>query len=278
MLKPPTPYAGGKQAIAQQIVDLMPEHKHYVEPFAGALSVLLAKPPSMIETVNDLDGDIVAFWRVLRDRPGELERMCALTPHSRQQYEECRDHVDGEDDLAKAWRTWVFLTQAIGSRPSRCPGWKRTQGGGRHNLARYLDGYLARIAPAAERLRQVSVEHRPALDVIRRLDGPDTLFYCDPPYLATTRLAGIYRHEMGDEASHEELLDVLTSCRGKVMLSGYRNGLYDDMLADWRRVDIPTTCMTGQPRTESIWTNYQPDNFDGIQNKLFDTATIGDRL
>jgi len=255
------PYAGGKQALAPRIVALMPAHRHYVEPFAGALSVLLAKPVSTIETVNDLDSEIVTFWQVLRERPDELERMCALTPHSRELLNLVRQPAPGATDLEKAWRVWVRLTQGRGARhTAHQDGWRFTHGGNRMSTARYLDGYLARIVPAAQRLRMVSLEHRPALDVIKCYDRSDTLFYVDPPYLGSTRYGSQYAHEMISEDDHAELLHALKICRGKVMLSGYRSPLYEDALEDWLRIDLNGHAMTGAARTESIWLNYQPDH------------------
>jgi len=258
-LKPPMPYAGGKQRVAETIVGLMPAHEHYVEPFAGGLSVLLAKPPSLFETANDIDGDIVTFWTVLRERPDELERWCALTLHARGVYDGCRRAYDGDDDLVRAWRVWVTLTQGRGARSDGVSGWRNHIGrASKTPITRYLKGYVARIAPAAERLLAVSWENRPALDVIHIYDREGTLFYVDPPYLAATRNRALYRHEMGEQAEHEELLDTLTACRSSVMLSGYRTDLYDRCLAGWRRVDMPATCMTGAPRVESLWMNYDP--------------------
>jgi DNA adenine methylase len=115
--RPPFPYFGGKQRIAERIVSLFPEHGHYVEPYCGGLSVLMAKPPAMLETVNDIDGDIMTFWRVLRERPDEMERACALTPHSRAESLLSKDR-DGLDDIERARRVWVALTQHRGMAPA----------------------------------------------------------------------------------------------------------------------------------------------------------------
>ena len=109
-LKPPFEYYGGKAHLAPKIAALLPPHDHYVEPFAGSLAVLLAKEPSRAETVNDLDGDLVTFWRVLRDRPEELERVCALTPHSVEEFVAAADRADC-DELEAARRVFVVLTQ-----------------------------------------------------------------------------------------------------------------------------------------------------------------------
>jgi len=254
------PYAGGKQRLADRIVSLMPSHHHYVEPFAGALSVLLAKPIAPLETINDLDGDIVTFWRVLRDRPGDLERMCALTPHARDVYQDSRHPVTTDNDLTQAWRVWVRLTQGRGSRTDGSSGWRFVNGSTtRMTMAKYLTGYLARIGPAAERLRLVSIDHRPALDVIHGFDMPGTLFYVDPPYLASTRTEPrTYRYDMGTMDDHQELLHTLRECHGQVILSGYRSDLYDQVLHDWTRIDLAAPSTSGRVRTDSLWLNYTP--------------------
>jgi DNA adenine methylase len=106
---PPFAYYGGKTTLAGRIADLLPEHRHYVEPFAGSLAVLLAKPPSPMETVNDLDGNLMTFWRVLREQPDDLARVCALTPHSRAEHQAAYDLEASP---------WVALTQGRGSRPA----------------------------------------------------------------------------------------------------------------------------------------------------------------
>src|SRR4051794_36673168 len=112
-MKPPFAYYGGKTTLAEAIVGLLPEHRHYIEPFAGALAVLLAKPRAQFETVNDLDGDLVTFWRVLRDRGQELATACALTPHSRAEHQAAYD-LTVEDELERARRVWVRLAQGRG--------------------------------------------------------------------------------------------------------------------------------------------------------------------
>jgi len=265
MPRPPMPYAGGKQNLAQRIASLMPPHHCYVEPYAGGLSVLLAKPVSRIEVANDLDEELVTFWRVLRDQPAELERMCALTPHSRALYTDCRHPFKGTSDLETAWRIWVRLTQGRGARTDTSTGWKFVAGGTtRGCVASYLDGFLARIGPAAARLRQVSLECQPALDIIHAYDRDGTLFYIDPPYMAATRYGAQYRCEMGAEDDHAALLDTLTACTGKVMLSGYRTPLYDQRLNGWHRIDMDATCMTGGRRVESLWCNYTPPRQDTL--------------
>lgn len=180
-MRPPAPFFGGKQRIAGQIADLLPEHRHYVEPFCGGLSLLLAKPPSLIETINDLDGDVMLFWQQLRDNPDALMQACALTPHARAEHQRCYDRGDHPSDLERARRVWVALTQGR-TGTLRRTGWRNhvDPSGTTMGVAAYLDGYLARMPAAVERLAQVSLECRPALDVIADYGrGPEVVLYVD---------------------------------------------------------------------------------------------------
>lgn len=257
-IKPPISYYGGKTSIARQVAALLPDHGHYVEPFAGSLAVLLAKPPAAHETVNDLDGDLVTFWRVLRDRPAELARACALTPHARA--EQVAAYQPATDELEQARRVWVLLTQGR-SGTLRRTGWRHyvDPRGSRHSMPDYLDSYRGRIAAAAARITRVSLECRPALDVIDTYGRhSDVLLYVDPPYLGSTRKGTNYRREMPRVDQHAELADALRSCRAAVVLSGYPSPDYDRLYAGWHRVDIDTG--TGQGgtwavRTEAVWSN-----------------------
>ena len=162
-LKPPFAYYGGKTTLAPKIAEMLLEHDHYVEPFAGSLAVLLAKDPSKIETVNDLDGHIVTFWRALRERADELERVCALTPYSRAEFEQCKS-LDGDSDLEVARQVWVVLTQGRRKSLEESSAWiterKATVGISR---SQYLRRYIGRFADVASRLGTVAIESRDAL-------------------------------------------------------------------------------------------------------------------
>lgn len=255
------PYYGGKQRIADRIVAAFPPHLHYVEPFAGGLSVLLAKPPSKLETVNDLDHHLVTFWRVLRDRPEDLMRVCALTPHSRVELDMCRQPMDGLDELEIARRVWSQLAQGRAGRRTRT-GWRYYITGDTGAMATYLRGYLDRMPPAAARLASVQLECMPALDVIDRY-GRDTgvLLYVDPPYLSSTRRSLQYVHELHTEAEHRELAEALQATAAAVVLSGYHSPLYDEIYGDWHVIEIPaSTQKSGQDarRTEVLWCNFEP--------------------
>jgi DNA adenine methylase len=267
-LKPPFAYYGGKTTLAPQIADLLPAHEHYVEPFAGSLAVLLAKKPSRAETVNDLDGDLVTFWRVLRDQPEALERACALTPHSRDEFERSAD-LGASDDLERARRVWVRLTQSrsLSMKPS---GWKFVKDStARMPQTKFLASFSARLGPAAERLRGVSLESRDALDVIRDYGSESTAcLYVDPPYLGSTR-ASNYRVEMTADDAHVALADALNECKASVVLSGYDAPLYADLFDGWHRLDLrgATTLSGDNNRVEVLWSNRpigEPDLFGGV--------------
>ena len=264
-MKPPITYIGGKTALADRIVDLLPPHEHYVEPFAGSLAVLLAKPPSKLETVNDGDKALMAFWAVLRDRPGDLERVCALTPHSRAEHQVSLTTADDELELAR--RAWTRLTQGRSGSLGRKTGWRfyENPAGTSFSMPDYLSRYVARIAPAAARIARVSLECRPAVDVIRAYGRhPGVLIYADPPYLDSVRevsrekrRGNSYACEMRTEEDHRELAEALREARAAVVLSGYDSDLYAELFGDWDRTEIAAFAGNGadQDRTEVLWSN-----------------------
>lgn len=279
-MKPPFTYFGGKTTIGPRIAALLPPHEHYVEPFAGSLAVLLAKPPSPMETVNDLDQDLMHFWRTLRDDPGGLERVCALTPHSRAEYLQSYE-LAGTEGLERARRVWVRLTQGRGGSMRRT-GWRYyvNPRGYSSSMPDYLEAYTARTAAAAARLAQVSLECKPALELIAQYgQHPANLIYADPPYLGSVRnpranRAGHgreYSAEMLTEDQHRELAAALLEARAAVVLSGYHSPLYDELYRGWHRAEIPTFNGNGtgdRSRTEVLWSNRPFD----VPATLFDPA------
>lgn len=271
MTAPPFAYFGGKTTLASRIVAVLPEHEHYCEPFAGGMSVLLAKRPSTMETVNDLDGRLMTFWRVLRERPEDLARACALTPHSRAEYLEVLEDVDAadphredsHDELEVARRVWVRLSQGRGGTQRRT-GWRNyvVPRGSSIGMPGYLEAYVDRMAPAAARLANVSLECRPALDLIEQYGdvAEGMVLYVDPPYLGSVRSGRNYLVEMSGEAEHLELIEALLRCRAQVVLSGYDSPLYLEAFRAWDRLTFRATTngdATGAraDRTEVLWSN-----------------------
>lgn len=248
-------YHGGKVRLADRIVGLFPSHETYVEPFGGGAAVLLAKPRVKLEVYNDLDGDMVALFRALRDRPGDLAAAIALTPFAREEHQEAAKET--ADDVERARR--VLIRSHFGHGSS---GIHRTTGfraAGLRDGALPVHGWLTMpetIRVAAERMRGVVIERRPAVQVMQAHDGAKTVHYVDPPYLPETRDKGRdYRHEM-TVSDHEELLRVVRDLRGSVVLSGYASSLYDEALHDWRRIEIKTRADRAAERTEVLWCNF----------------------
>lgn len=270
-IKPPFAYYGGKTTLAPRIAELLPAHDHYVEPFAGSLAVLLAKEPSRAETVNDLDGDLVNFWRVLRDEPEELERACALTPHSRDDYALACDDLSGLPDLERARRVFSRLSQSR-SHSMKPTGWRVIKNAtGRHTVIDHMHSYVERLEAAAGRMQKVSIENRDAVEMIRDYGSePTVCIYADPPYLGSTR-ASNYRLEMLEDSLHVKLADALRNCKASVVLSGYASPLYEELFDGWHRMELkaPTALSGRAAENEVLWSNVplgtqQAFDFEGI--------------
>jgi DNA adenine methylase len=265
-MKPPVPYFGGKSRLADWIVGLMPEHRVYVEPFGGSAAVLLAKPRSRHEVLNDLDGNIVTFFRVLRDRPVELERACRLTPYARDEFTAADLTDPSIDDLERARRWWIRASQSF-AKTGTTTGWA-TSILRNSNQARTAHNRCDRFADVAERLAGVTIEHRDAVDVITGYDDPDGLIYADPPYVVTTRSAlkkrpaGDYACEFSTIEQHQALAQALRACSATVLLSGYASDLYAELYAGWSCVTRHVSRHTGNSRSsarkhtiEAVWCN-----------------------
>ncbi len=255
---------GGKFNHLNWLLPLLPECHHYCEPFAGSAAVLLNRQPSPVETYNDIDGEVVNFFRVLRDRTDELVKAIALTPFSREEFYHAI-HPEGEDlsDVERARRFFVRARQArtgLAQTASlgRWANCKNTSRAGMSGVVSRWLGSVEGLPDIAIRLLRVQIENRPALDVIRLYDSPDTLFYCDPPYVHEARGDDkAYEFEM-EEVEHRWLAEALKSCKGRVAISGYRCDLMDELYKDWRCFEAPVkNCHSiKKPRQEAVWMNY----------------------
>jgi DNA adenine methylase len=255
---------GGKFNHLDWLLPLLPDAHHYGEPFSGSGAVLINRRPAPVESYNDIDGDVVNFFRVLRDTPDDLIRAIALTPFSREEFHLA---ITGDDAsctaLERARRFYVRARQArTGLAQTATLGrWancKETSRAGMSGVVSRWFGGIEDLREIAQRLLRVQVENRPALDFIRVYDSPRTLFYCDPPYLHETRGdRRAYGFEM-DQAEHEALAAALNQIEGKAAISGYRCDLMDRLYRDWRRFDAPEKhCHSiKKPRQECLWMNY----------------------
>lgn len=246
-------YPGAKNRIARWICSHIPEHDVYVELFGGSLAVLLNKERCHIETVNDLDSEIVNFFRVLRDFPEELEWAIRLTPFARAEYKAAFDLSD--NPVEKARRYCVRCWQGFGNSQLYNNGFKSGQQSTSSNPAVAWANLPETIKLAANRLRGVQIENLPAVEILNRYDTPDVFLYLDPPYLPETRKSHLYKHEMSTE-EHEELLMAVTKHKGKILISGYESDMYNSALKGWRKAYKDTTAEGGLKRTEVLWMNY----------------------
>jgi DNA adenine methylase len=258
-------YHGGKWKLAPWIIEHFPAHGVYVDPFGGAGSVLLRKPRSSGEVYNDLAGEVVNVFRVLRDpaSSAKLAELLVLTPYARDEFQ--ASYEPSPDPVEQARRTLVRAAMGIGTnavgRRSR-NGFRAKRAGGILPASEFAN-WPPYVPAFTARLRGVVIESRPALDVIHQYDAPDVLHYCDPPYLASLRTGGrarSYAHEMTD-ADHCELAAALHGVRGMAIVSGYASSLYADLYeaAGWRRVDRPVYADQAARRVESLWISPRAD-------------------
>lgn len=262
--RPVMRYHGGKYRIAPWIVSHLPEHRIYVEAYGGAASVLLHKERTPGEVYNDLDGDVVNVFRVLRDPSAAeaLRRSAHLTPYSRDEFELSWEPSD--DPVERARRTVARSFFAHGTSHLRRgrTGFRarafRRNGTGASDWATWPEAVPAFV----DRLRGVIIENRVALEVIDRNDSEHTLHYLDPPYPHSTRSSircggdteRAYKHELSDD-DHRELAEMARSVRGMVVISGYHCDLYEELYGDWDRVERAVVADHGAKRVEVLWRN-----------------------
>jgi DNA adenine methylase len=256
------PYFGGKTTLAAQIIALMPPHRVYVEPYAGSAAVMLAKAPA-VDVMNDANGNVVAFFRVLRDRPDELEAACRLTPYSRDEYIAADLAATDIDDLERARRFWVRSSQSFGGVIEARVTWSASPEVDRPGQVRRK---LDRFAAAARRLLDVTIDNRDAIDTIRRYGTADAVIYADPPYPDETRAGpGGYATDEPGAAHHVALAEALAATPAAVIVSGYASPLYAELYAGWHPVTIDTIVRAGAlpgealaARAEVLWLNRAP--------------------
>ena len=255
---------GGKFSHLDFILPHIPaDAGHFCDVFGGSAAILVNRPPAPVETYNDLDSELVNFFRMLRDDGERLIRAIGLTPFSREELVRSCRIEEGVSPLERARRFYVRARQTrTGLAQTSSEGrWAHCVLTSRAGMAGAVSRWLGSVDGLPEivqRLLRVQIENAPALDVIRRYDTEATVFYLDPPYVHSSRGdRSAYGHEMTDR-DHEQLAGVLRSIRGRAVLSGYRTPIYDDLYADWRRVDAAEkTCHSVRtPRQESLWLNF----------------------
>lgn len=248
-------YPGAKNRIASWICSYIPEHKVYLEPFFGSGAVFFNKEPARIETVNDLDDNVVNYFNVLRNNPDALIAALKLTPYSREEYNRSFDMSENDSDVEKARKFAIKCWMGFGCSNLYRNGFRSSQQSKSPRTTKEWIEFPDRLYAAAMRLKEAQIEKLPAVELIKRYDTADVFIYADPPYLRGIRKDYIYRHEMSDE-EHIELLGALKNHPGKVMISGYENELYNDILSGWHKAQKNTQADGGVARIETLWMNY----------------------
>ena len=248
-------YPGAKWGMADDIISIMPAHRTYVEPFFGSGAVFFKKLPSAIETINDIDGEVVNFFRVMRERPQELARLIALTPYARDVFDDAHGNQCA-DELDRAYRFAIRSRMGHGYKTYAKTGFKvDVYARERSYCVNCWNSMPDDIIYYAQRLKEAQIENLPAIDLIARYNHENVLIYADPPYMMSTRGAKMYKHEMS-ETDHAELLDALIAHKGSVILSGYDSPLYADKLKKWSKITKKSYNQNGDRRTECLWCNY----------------------
>lgn len=266
-------YHGGKWELAPWIISHFPAHRIYCEPFGGSASVLMRKPRSYAEVYNDIDGEISNLFRMLREQPEELARLCTMTPFAREDFGAAWDA--GEcSPMERARRTLVRSHMGFaGVAMFRKTGFRAFSINSGSHAAKQWALFPEHLACMGERLRGVVIENRDACDVMAQQDTPDTLHYVDPPYMQETRDKGDdYRHEMNDD-DHAKLAVVLRGLRGKVCVSGYPCAAYEGHFNGWRRVERHAEAEKSRPRIEVLWMNYTAPQTDLFDSGVFQFQT-----
>lgn len=269
---------GGKYSHLDWLLPLLPYTTHYCEPFGGSAAVLINREPSPVETYNDIHGDVVNFFRVLRERKDDLIEAIGLTPFSRAEFEAAiNGNEENISELERARRFYILARQvrtglaqkASSGRWAHCVLTSRAGMAGA--VSRWL-GAVEDLPFIAQRLFRVQIESAPAIEVIQRYDSEETLFYCDPPYPHDSRGdSNAYANEMTD-AQHRELAEVLRNVKGKVALSGYHCALMDELYGDWQVVEAEEKhCHSVKtPRKEVLWINYSLEEIARCQKSRRD--------
>lgn len=249
-VKPVLKYAGAKWRLASWVTERLPPHEIYLEPFFGSGAVFFRKPAARLETINDVDGNVVNLFRVLREKPEQLVALIECTPWARDEYYASYEQAGNEVEDAR--RFLVRCWQAFGTMTAARTGWRHSATGRSPVMPQQWNGLPDRLAAAALRLKDAQIENMDAVQLIRKYNDPRCLIYADPPYVPDTRRKHIYASEM-TEAQHIDLLEALIAHGGTAVISGYDHPIYNEMLSSWERVEKHALAERGQARTEVLW-------------------------
>ena len=270
--KSPINWYGGKYYMAKDIIEIFPKHKMYVEGFGGAGHVLFRKEKSELEVYNDLHSGLYLFFKLLRENNEEFIRRLSLTPYSREEFENSKRWMYEDDEIEKARKFYVRTMQSVASNGGWCYAKSKSRRGMCQSVSRWLGNIEENLSGAIERLKEVQIENLDILDLIKKYDKEDTLFYLDPPYITDTRKQKkSYDCEMTNE-QHNKLVDTLINVKGKVILSGYDHEIYNKLLDNgWKKIILGEYSKRSQKANngkelekgkEFVWINYDLEKLE----------------
>lgn len=258
----PIKYFGGKGTMFNKIFEHFPEnYSTYVEPFAGSFSMGL-KQECPIEIYNDLEQNVYSLYKVLADKSkfDEFKFMADLHPYSEDFRKDFKDKLKNDDTISEIERAFYFYY--VNRTSHNGVGGFSTNMVIRRKMSKSTSDYLSsvdRLLELHQRLSKVIILNRDGLSIIGKYNDPNTLIYCDPPYHHTTRTSARYKQDMTND---EQLLflDVVNKSKSKILISGYKNDVYDEHLKDWEEINFEVKTISGtfekKTKVETLWKNY----------------------
>lgn len=250
---------GGKWKHSNRLLELIPDHKLYVEPYFGSGAIFFKKKGCNLSVLNDIDGDVVNLFKVIRDKPLDLAYAIDMTPYSREEYNDCYKEDGNINSIEKARRFLVRSNMAFGVTSSYKPGWRIS--GVKDSVRREArtnkewNRLPNSIVNISAMLKNAEIECRDAIEVIEKYNNDNVFMYIDPPYVLSTRYRDYYKHELSDE-DHIKLLEVINKSKAKIMLSGYDNEIYSRYLNEWTKLSFKVAGEKGIIKVETLWMNY----------------------
>lgn len=256
MMKPILKYPGAKNRLSEWICSLIPEHEVYLEPYFGSGAVFFNKPQARIETINDLDENVVNFFRVIREQPDKFMEQLKLTPYARKEYEYAFINCEEDDEIEKARKFAIRCWMGFGCSNRYQNGFRTSQQSSSPTTTKQWNDFISVIPYVTQRLQNAQIECRPAIQLLEMYDTSDVFIYLDPPYVPETRKKYQYVHE-ATYKEHVELLEVIVNHPGRILISGYESDLYKQMLKDWNWESRITRAERGIQRREFVWGNFE---------------------
>lgn len=259
-------YVGSKWSLADWIISHMPSHDIYLEPYFGSGAVFFNKLPSLTETINDIDGNVVNLFKIIREQPHELANLIKLTPYAREEYYSAYNNLSQDNsDLEQARLFLVRCWMARGGKTAHRTGWRHNADGRTISALPDWHHVPESIVAIADRLLNVQIENMDAITLIQRYNKTNCLIYADPPYVLSTRTNKHYANEMTLE-EHRQMLLVLKEHDGYVLISGYEHPLYDEILQGWHKVNKSVMTDAAISKDEILYIN--PKAYEDCQLQL----------